>query len=133
MDRYLLDTDTLAGAIKGRLPVVLELARLKPAQVLISVISRFEAEAALRVDPRLQARFGKLLKVFLDSVTVVEFGDEEARQAASLAAYLQASEIVLSPLDLMLSATALARQATLVTSRRTAFLQVPNLECTQWK
>lgn len=133
MDRYLLDTDTLAGAIKGRLPVVLQLARLKPAQVLVSVIARFEAEAALRADPRLQARYGKLLKAFLDCVTVVDFGDEEARQATSVAAWLQTSSFVLAPLDLMLAATALARQATLVTSRKAAFLPVPNLECMQWK
>lgn len=133
MDRYLLDTDTLAGAIKGRLPVVLQLARLKPAQIVISAITRFEAEAALRADPRLQSRYGKLLKAFLDSVTVAEFGAEEAQQAASLAAYLQVSSIALAPLDLMLAATAQARKTTLVTSRKAVFLQVPNLECTQWK
>lgn len=130
--KYLLDSDVLAAAIKGRLPVVLRLAELKPTAVAVSVMARVEAETALRLQPRAQARYGKLLKEFLSSVTVIDFGQTEAQQAVGLSAYLQSAGESLAPLDLQQAATALAHQLTLVTDRITAFASVPNLDIERW-
>jgi tRNA(fMet)-specific endonuclease VapC len=130
--KYLLDSDVLAAAIKGRLPVVLRLAELKPTAVAVSVMARVEAETALRLQPRAQARYGKLLKEFLSSVTVLDFGQPEAQQAVGLSAYLQSAGESLPPLDLQQAATALAHQLTLVTDRVAAFASVPNLDVERW-
>lgn len=130
--RFLLDSDVLAGAIKGRLPVVLKLSQLRPTDVAISVLSRMEAEMALRQQPRAQARYGKLLKDFLASVLVLDFGAVEAQQAVALNAYLQPAGEKLAALDLMLAATAMAHQLTLVTDRGTTFASVPNLDVERW-
>ena len=130
--RFLLDSDVLAGAVKGRLPVVLKLSQLKPTEVAISVLSRMEAETALRLQPRAQARYGKLLKEFLATVPVLDFGAAEAQQAVALNAYLQPAGEKLAALDLMLAATAVAHQLTLVTERVTAFASVPNLDVERW-
>lgn len=130
--KYLLDSDTLAGAVKGRLPVVLKLAQLKPTDVAVSVLARMEAETALRLQPRVQARYGKLLKEFLGAVTVLDFGPVEAQQAVNLGAYLQAADEKLAPLDLLQAATALAHQLVLVTDRPAAFTGVPNLDAERW-
>lgn len=130
--RFLLDSDMLAGAIKGSLPVVLKLSQLKPTEVAVSVISRMEAETALRLQPRAQARYGKLLKEFLASVPVLDFGAAEAQQAVALSAYLQPVGEKLAALDLMLAATAVAHQLTLVTDRGAVFAAVPNLDVERW-
>ncbi|HEY0974096.1 MAG TPA: PIN domain-containing protein [Solimonas sp.] len=130
--RFLLDSDVLAGAVKGRLPVVLKLSQLKPTEVAISVLSRMEAEMALRQQPRAQARYGKLMKEFLASVPVLDFGTAEAQQAVALNAYLQPAGEKLAALDLMLAATAMAHQLTLVTDRGAAFASVPNLDVERW-
>ncbi len=130
--RFLLDSDVLAGAIKGSLPVVLKLSQLKPTEVAVSVISRMEAETALRLQPRAQARYGKLLKEFLASVPVLDFGNAEAQQAVALNAYLQPVGEKLAALDLMLAATAVAHQLTLVTDRGAVFAAVPNLDVERW-
>lgn len=130
--RFLLDSDVLAGAIKGRLPVVLKLSQLKPSEVAVSIISRMEAESALRLQPRAQARYGRLLKEFLASVPMLDFGAVEAQQAVVLNAHLQPSGEKLAALDLMLAATAVAHQLTLVTDRGTAFASVPNLDVERW-
>ncbi len=130
--RFLLDSDVLAGAIKGRLPVVLQLSKLKPSEVAVSVVSRMEAETAMRLQPRAQARYGKLLKEFLATVSVIEFGATEAQQAVVLSAYLQPAGEQLAALDLMLAATAVAHQLTLVTDRSAVFASVPNLDLERW-
>ncbi len=130
--RFLLDSDVLAGAIKGSLPVVLKLSQLKPTEVAVSIIGRMEAETALRLQPRAQSRYGRLLKEFLASVPVLDFGAAEAQQAVALSAYLQPVGEKLAALDLMLAATAVAHQLTLVTDRGAVFAAVPNLDIERW-
>ncbi|MDD3762178.1 MAG: PIN domain-containing protein [Nevskiales bacterium] len=130
--KYLLDSDVLAGAIKGRLPVVLRLSELKPTDVAVSIFGRVEAETALRLLPRAQAQYGKLLKEMLSSVQVLDFGAAEAQQAVSLSAYLRSADEPLAAFDLLHAATALAHQLTLVTERVAVFAGVPNLDVERW-
>ncbi|MGH8444454.1 MAG: PIN domain-containing protein [Solimonas sp.] len=130
--KYLLDSDLIAAAVKGRLPVVLKLQQLKPSDIAVSVLGQAEAETALRLQPRAQARYGKLLKEFLQSVQVLEVGAAEAQQAVVIGAYLQAAGEKLAPLDLWLAATATARQLVLVTDRVADFAAVPNLDVERW-
>lgn len=130
--KVLLDSDVLAAAIKGRLPVVLKLAQLKPGDVAVSVMSQVEAETALRLNPAAQARYGKLLKEFLSAVTVLDFTAQDAQQAVVIGSYLQASGERLVPLDLWVAATAVSRQLVLVTERPLAFAAVPNLDVERW-
>lgn len=130
--KYLLDSDVLAAAIKGRLPVVLKLGQLKPGDVAVSVMSQIEAETALRLNPAAQARFGKLLKEFLSVVPVLDFTAQDAQQAVVVGSYLQAAGERLAPLDLWVAATAVSRQLVLVTERPLAFAAVPNLDVERW-
>ena len=128
--KLLLDSSVIAGAVQGRLPVVLQLAQHKPGDVAVSVLGRMEAEGALRRDARLQARFGKLLKEFLAAVAVLDVNSAVAQQAANVGAF--GSER-LSTTDLLTAATALAHQLTLVTDRPAVFADVANLDVAVWK
>jgi tRNA(fMet)-specific endonuclease VapC len=130
--KYLLDSDVIAGAVKGRLAVVLRLQAMKPGDVAVSVLSQVEAETALRLQPGAQARYGKLLKEFLGAVHRLDFGAAEAQQAVVIGSYLRAAGETLAPLDLWLAATATARRLTLVTDRTAAFVAVPNLDVEKW-
>lgn len=130
--KYLLDSDVVAAAVKGRLPVVLKLGQLKPGDVAVSVLSQVEAETALRLNPAAQARFGKLLKEFFGAVHVLDFTAQDAQQAVLIGAYLQAAGERLAPLDLWIAASAAARQLVLVTERTAAFAAVPNLDVERW-
>lgn len=129
----LLDAPVLAAAIRGRLPVVLKLAGLKPGEVAVSVVSRLEVELGLRAQPRQQARQLKLLRELLGSVRVLAFGPDEAQQAIQLAAYLEPGGERLSALDLQVAATALSHQLTLITDRPAAFAALPGLDLEQWR
>lgn len=128
--KLLLDTGILIGALKGRLPVVLKLSQLKPGEVAVSVIGKLEAELGLRRESRLQARYGKLLREFLASVTVLDIDAAAGQQAVNVAAF---GTDGLSGMDLLLAATALSRNLVLVTDRPEVFLQVPNLELQVWR
>lgn len=128
----LLDAATLAAAAKGRLPVVLELARFKPGDVNLSVVSQLQAETGLRLAPRAQARYGSRLKELIGALRVIEFGRVEAQQASQLAGYLAQQGDSLSGFELILASTALAHSLTLVTENTQRYLPVPGLQVENW-
>jgi tRNA(fMet)-specific endonuclease VapC len=130
--KYLLDSSIVAAAIKGRLPVVIKLAALKPGDLAVSAVSRVEAESSLRGQPRAQVRFGKLLRDFFSQVRVLDFGAAETAIATNLAAQLRAEGEVIAAFDLLNAATALTHQLTLVTDRPAAFRAVPDLDIENW-
>jgi len=130
--KVLLDTATVIAAIKGRLPVVLRLAQLKPAEVAVSAVSRMEAEMALRLAPKTNARFARLLKEFFASVKVLDFTEAEAVQAVNLAPYLPQGAEALKSFELQLIATALSHQLTLITDTPQRFAFIPGLDAERW-
>ena len=130
--KVLLDTATVIAAIQGRLPVVLRLALLKPAEVAVTAASRMEVEMALRLTPKANARFTRLLKEFLAVVKVLDFTEAEAAQAVQLAPYLPQGGEALKQSELLLAATALSHQLTLVTATPQRFAFIPGLDAERW-
>ncbi len=130
--KVLLDTATVIAAIKGRLPVVLRLAQLKPAEVAVSIVSRMDAEMALRLAPKTNARFARLLKEFFAAVKVLDFTEADAAQAVNLAPYLPQGVDALKSFELQLAATALSHQLTLITDSPQRFALIPGLDAEKW-
>ena len=50
MVKYLLDSNIVVAAIKGRLPVAVRLSALRPGDIAVPIIAKMEAEMALRAD-----------------------------------------------------------------------------------
>ncbi|MGH8539045.1 MAG: PIN domain-containing protein [Stenotrophobium sp.] len=130
--KYLLDSNIILAAIKGRLPVVVRLSALRPGDVAVSVIGRMEAEMGLRGNARAQGKYGKLLREFLANVCVLDFGADEALQAATLGSYQQQTGERMNHYNLLVAATALAHQLTLVTDAPAEFSGVPGLDLENW-
>ena len=130
--KVLLDTATVIAAIQGRLPVVLRLSQLKPADVAVSVASRMEAEMALRAAPKTNARFARLLKEFFGAVKVLDFTEADALQAVNLVPYLPQGAEALKGFELQLVATALRHQLTLITGTPQRFAFIPGLDAERW-
>lgn len=130
--KYLLDSNVIAAAAKGRLPVAVKLSALKPGDVAMSAIARMEAEQVLIGANRSAARYAKLLRELLAQVEVLAFGAVEAQRAATVGAYLEQTGERLEGYDLLVAATALTHQLTLVTDRVAAFAQVPGLDVENW-
>jgi tRNA(fMet)-specific endonuclease VapC len=130
--KYLLDSNIVVAAIKGRLPVAVRLSSLKPGDVAVSVIGRMETEMGLRGDARAQGKYGKLLRDFFANVPVLEFGAAEAQQAATLAGYQQQNNEQMEGYNLLIAATALTHRLTLVTDDPAGFASVPGLDVENW-
>jgi tRNA(fMet)-specific endonuclease VapC len=130
--KYLLDAGTLSAALRGRLPVVLKLAELGPGEVAMSVLSRMQVEIGLRVRPRAQARYARLLRTLSETVRTIDFGDAEARQAATLGAYLESGGERIGPMELMLAAQAMTHRYTLVAEDLAPYRMVNGLNVENW-
>lgn len=130
--KVLLDAGTLAAMLRGRLGVVLQLARRRPVDVAVPVVARMQVEIGLQADPRAQARYSKLLREFVDSVQVIEFGEVEAEAAARIGSYLAASGETIGAIELMLAGTAVAHQRTLVAEAAAPYRAVPGLALESW-
>ncbi|HWU69578.1 MAG TPA: PIN domain-containing protein [Stenotrophobium sp.] len=130
--KYLLDSNVILAAVKGRLPVVVRLSSIRPSDVAVSIIGRMEVEMELRASARAQGKAGRLMREFFESVRVLEFGVNEALQAATLGTYQRQSGERMDRYDLLVAATALAHQLILVTETPAAFIHVPGLETENW-
>jgi tRNA(fMet)-specific endonuclease VapC len=64
---------------------------------------------------------------------VLEFDDEDARQAGQIRAQLASKGTPIGPYDVMIAGQARARELTLVTHNTTEFRRVPGLRVEDWK
>lgn len=130
--KILLDAGTLAAMLRGRLGVVLQLSQRRPVDVAIPVMARMQVEIGLQAEPRAMARYGRLLREFVESVHVLEFGDAEADAAVRIGSHLAASGVRIGALELMLAATAVAHQRTLIAESTFPYRAVPGLALESW-
>ncbi|HEX4871349.1 MAG TPA: PIN domain-containing protein [Nevskiaceae bacterium] len=130
--KMLLDAATLAAALQGRLPVAMQLARRRPAEVAVSRLALAQVEIGLRARPRAAALYQTRFEDFRDSLRVHDFGPAEAEQAVRLGAQLQLSGETLPAIALIDAATALAHHCCLVSAEPERFRWVAGLQCTSW-
>lgn len=130
--KYLLDAGTLSAALMGRLPVARRLGEAEPGDIAVSVLSRMQVEIGLRTQPRARARYARLLRAMDQAVRTIEFGEAEARQAATLGAYLQAHGEAIGPMELMLAAQAMTHHHTLVADDLAPYRMVTGLNVENW-
>lgn len=130
--KVLLDAGTLSAMLRGRLPVVLQLSKARPIDVAIPVVAKMQVEIGLQAHPRAQARYGKLLKEFIESVRLIEFGEVEADAAVRIGGYLAASGERIGAVELMVAATAVAHQRTLIAETAAPYRAVPGLAVESW-
>ena len=82
MPEYMLDTDTVSFALRGRGRVAARLLEHRPSQLCISSITL--AELRFGADTRRSQRLHRLITTFIESVEVVRF-DERAHPSTDLA------------------------------------------------
>lgn len=127
MKRYVLDTDTVVDVLRGRSDVIRRLSQVSPDHIAVTSMS--VAELQYRVgSTRDPERDGLEVRRFLDEVRVLSFG---AKAAAHHAAIRRSSRLM-GHNDMVIAATALAADATLVTTRP-EFGRVPGLKVENWR
>ena len=112
--RYLVDSDWLIDAIAGRPAAVVPLAQWSADGLAVSIIAVAEVyEGAFSAaDP---AATLAIFRAFLSNYTILPLTDEIAARFAQLRAALRRQGRLIPDMDLLIAATALEENLTLVT------------------
>ncbi len=129
---YCLDTDTCIFALRDRFPSVKKWFQRFSADH-IKIPSIVQAELVLGA---LKSSSPKdslhLVERFLGPFEIIAFGSHEAIVYAKVKADLERNGSLIGPNDLIIAATAMARQATLVTHNTKEFSRVNGLLMEDW-
>lgn len=129
----ILDSNTISYYFRGDPQVVPRLQALRPADVGVPAIVEYELRYGLlrlpqeAATPRLAA-----LAQLLQPMQRLAFDSECAAQAARIRAELEARGTPIGPHDILIAATALRYQSTLVTRNVREFSRVPGLQWLNW-
>ena len=127
---YLLDAGTCLAFLKGSGRVRDRMSSQEPAGVRLSALVKAELLAAARSAEDVAGRL-ELLQQFFQPFGSLAFDDRCAEHYAVLRAQRR-PDSALSATDLMLAATALTHDLTLVTPRITEFSLVAGLPVEDW-
>lgn len=128
--RYMLDTDTVSFALRGRGEVGERLLERAPSELCISAVTL--AELRYGADHRRSKKLHGLIDAFVRSVSVAPFDASAATAFGVLAAELVASGTPIGQLDTMIAAHALSLGVILVTNNTKHYSKVPNLRIANW-
>ena len=128
---YALDSNTVLDYFRGRGDVAKHLLAVPPSEVALPAIVAYEVWVGVlgsQNAPRRRAQYEQ----FPASVTVLDFDSGVAHRAAELRRALERAGEAIGPMDTLIAATALARNATLVTRNVREFGRVRGLKLADW-
>ena len=128
---YLLDTNTLIYFFKGVGNVAKNLLNHSPREIGIPSIVLFELEVGIAKSSAPDKRM-KQLEEIISIVSIIDFTAKEAKVAAVIRAQLEKAGTPIGPFDILIGATALANQSTLVTHNTTEFSRIAKLPIEDW-
>lgn len=130
----LLDTNALSELVKKRpRPAFLARLRRHPADVFFtSTICVMELRHGSRRREDHATFWARITHEILARVTILDFGVPEALVAGDVLAHLARRGELIGVEDLLIGATALAREYTVVTGNVRHFERIPNLRVENW-
>jgi tRNA(fMet)-specific endonuclease VapC len=131
VSQYLLDTNILIAAIKGREPVRKRLERIDAPNILISPIVLGELLTGVEKSQRRASNRQRLLGV-LEGFRLIEMAPDVAIRYGELRATLESRGTPIGANDLWIAAQALALGVTLVTDNEREFRRVDDLAVENW-
>jgi predicted nucleic acid-binding protein len=132
MMTYLLDTDTVSYIINKNSAILekLDFHREQNDRICISSVTYYELlfGALKKQSQTLLSR----IDAFAAIVSLVEFGADEALDAAKIRNALESRGTPTGQLDILIAAAAISYNATLVTGNTKHFENIPNLKIENW-
>lgn len=126
-----LDTNTLIHYFRGLGRVAQRLLATPPSQVGVPSLVVYELEVGIQ-KAREAERRREGLRVLLASTTILPFHVREAEAATKLRVGLEAKDLPIGPIDVLIAGTALAHGATLITRNTREFERVDGLRVENW-
>lgn len=130
MPGFLLDTDTVSFALRGRGRVADHLLDHRPSEIHLSSITL--AELRYGADRKRSRKLHSLIDTFIASVTVLPFDRAAADHFGAVATALASRGRPIGEFDTLIAAHALAQRLTLVTNNTRHFTRVAGLRTENW-
>ena len=130
---YLLDTCTLSDYLKGDVNTMQRLKQEKPYKIFVSSITRFEIEYGLKLKPSLTKKNAPQLEAIYQKIKTIDFSIAEANIAAKIRSELKQAGNPIGYYDLLIAATALANNLTVVTINVKEFSRIEDLSVENWR
>jgi len=128
---FVLDTNTVIYFFKGEGQVSAALLSTPPSDVAVPSVVLYELEYGV-AKSKYPEQSKEQLDSFIAHVNLLPFGPQEARTAAGIRADLEKRGQPIGAYDVLIAATALAGQHTLVTHNTREFERIKNLNITDW-
>jgi predicted nucleic acid-binding protein len=129
----LIDTSVLVEAERGRLDLDALLASHGGEDVAISAVSASELlHGVHRLTGAARARAAAFVEPLLDLVPVVPFDVDAARVHAALSADLRSRGVAVGAHDLLIAATAIARDYSIATRDLRSYPRIEGLDVVRW-
>jgi tRNA(fMet)-specific endonuclease VapC len=124
---YLLDADWAIRALAGHPQATATLRQLASRRISISLITVAEIYEGAFASPNPEARLG-IYRRFLAPFRVLNLNDEIAERFADVRSYLRRRGEIIPDFDLIVAATALHHDYTVLTFNAEHFRRVPDLK-----
>lgn len=129
---YLIDTDTIVFALRGEESVLARFEENKQIPISISMITYAELVFGAKRSQNEQKNM-ILVNHIRDIYQIEQLSEGVMEVFADIKAKLFSSRIRIEDMDLMIAATALYNDLTLVTNNTKHFEKIPNLKLENWK
>ena len=130
---YLLDTSACIRVLNGTsAPLIARLRSHAPSDLRVSSVTRAELLYGARRSARVAENL-RLLTGFFAPLVSLPFDDACAEEYGALRATLAAAGRPIGPNDLLIAATALAHDLTLVTHNLREFSRIAGLKIEDWE
>ncbi|HLO83897.1 MAG TPA: type II toxin-antitoxin system VapC family toxin [Nostocaceae cyanobacterium] len=130
---YLLDTCVVSDFVKGEENTLQRLKSVSSTDVFVSSLTVMEVKYGLAVNPKRAVKIQPLIEIFFNSVTILPFDSRDAEQAAQIRSILKIAGTPIGAYDVLIAATALTQNHTIVTSNVREFQRIPNLQIENWR
>ena len=130
MPRFMLDTDTVSFALRGRGRVATRVLDHRPSEICMSSITL--AELRYGAGMRRSRKLHGLIDAFAEAMAVVPFDRVAADRFGVVAASLARKGAPIGGFDTLIAAHALALRLTLVTNNSKHFDRVAGLRTETW-
>jgi predicted nucleic acid-binding protein len=121
---YLVDSDWLIDTAVGRLPAIQLLGRLRVHGVVVGAISVAELAEGAFSDPEPPQALLPMQEL-LSAFAMIPIASSTAFQFAELRAFLRRQGMLIPDMDLLIAATALEHDLTLVTRNHRHVARIP--------
>jgi tRNA(fMet)-specific endonuclease VapC len=131
---FLLDTNVCIAAMNDRPANMrdrLNKAVAHSGKATVSTLTIFELRFGIAKSTRIASN-AERLDLFLSSLQILSFDQEDARVAGNIRAELERAGRPIGPYDYLIAAQAIRHDLTLITANEKEFARVPGLRWENW-